>query len=124
MAIKKMYALLDHTSSIFLNPINFINDGDAIRWFTTVVNNKEEQTNINKYPEQYTLYRLSDWDDATGLNQPRENEKDLTSSAPKQLITGIQVQTEETKTYTVKQLITMLRANLGEENIVDIAKEA
>ena len=57
MAIQKMYALLDHTSQIFLNPINFINDGDAIRWFSTVVNNQDEKTNINKYPEQFTLYR-------------------------------------------------------------------
>ena len=38
---KQMYALLDHTAQVFLNPISFVNDADAIRWFGTVVNNTE-----------------------------------------------------------------------------------
>ena len=63
MSIKKMYSLLDHTAGIFLNPLTFINDGDAIRWFGTVVNNQDEATNISKHPEQFTLYRLYDFND-------------------------------------------------------------
>ena len=117
-----MYALLDHTSQIFLNPLTFINDGDAIRWFSTIVNNTEEKTNINKYPEQFTLYRLADWDNQTGFNKPRDNENEKTSSAPKQLITGISVQDEETKKYTVKDLIAMLKADLQTDNVINIAE--
>ena len=52
-----MYALLDHTAQIFLNPITFINDKDAIRWFGSVVNS-DEKTNVSQHPEQFTLYRL------------------------------------------------------------------
>ena len=30
-----MYSLLDHTAQVFLNPLSFTNDAEAIRWFTT-----------------------------------------------------------------------------------------
>ena len=121
--IKQMYAILDHTSQVFLNPLSFINDGDAIRWFTTVVNNSEEANNINKYPEQFTLFRLADWDDKTGAYKARQNEADKISLMPKQLITGIQVQEEQTKKYTVKDLVGMLKAEIQQDNIIDIAEK-
>ena len=111
---KQMYSLLDHTAQVFLNPLSFINDGDAIRWFGTVVNNKEEVTNISNHPEQFTLFRLADYDDKLGTYD--------TQSAPVQFITGIQVQEEETKKYTVKDLISMLKAELQYENVIDIAE--
>ena len=80
---KQMYALPDHTAQIFLNPISFTNDGDAIRWFGTIVNNTEEKTNISNHPEQFTLFRLADYDDRLGTYQEGHR--------PKQLITGVQV---------------------------------
>lgn len=120
--IKQQYALLDHKASIFLNPISFTNDGDAIRWFTTVVNNAEEKTNINKYPEDFTLYRLADYDDKTGLYMPRPNEPEITAAKPKQLITGVQVQNEAAKTFTIKELITMLKAELNIDNVIELNK--
>ena len=64
-----MYALLDHTAQIFLNPLSFINDKDAIRWFGTVVNS-EEKTNVSQHPEQFTLFRLADYDDKLGTYHP------------------------------------------------------
>ena len=112
---KQMYALLDHTAQVFLNPISFINDGDAIRWFGTVVNNNDEKTNISAHPEQFTLFRLADYDDKLGTY---ENDHQ-----PKQIITGIQVQEEETKRYTVKDLISMLKFELQTDNVVDIAEK-
>jgi hypothetical protein len=125
---KQMYSLLDHTAQVFLNPLSFINDGDAIRWFGTVVNNKEEQTNISKHPEQFTLYRLADYDDKLGIYSPADEEKEkiagrITNMNPKQIITGIQVQEEETKTYTVKDLIAMLKYELQSENVIDISDQ-
>ena len=92
-----MYSLLDHTAQVFLNPLSFTNDADAIRWFGSVVNNKDEKTNISNHPEQFTLFRLADYDDQLGTYEPQ--------AQPKQIITGIQVQEEETKKYTVKDLI-------------------
>jgi hypothetical protein len=108
---KQMYSLLDHTAQVFLNPLSFQNDGDAVRWFTTTVNSKEE-TNISKYPEQFTLYRLADFDGQTGMVEP---------TTPKQLITGIQVQEEQLKSFSVKDLIAMLQHELQLTNVIDIA---
>lgn len=118
--IKKTYSLLDHTTGTFLNSLTFINDADAIRWFGTVVNNTDEKTNISEHPQQFTLYRLSDFNDQTGMYQSRDKEiKEITKDpitktdeAPKQIITGNEVQLEATKTYTVKDLIGMLRTEL------------
>jgi hypothetical protein len=42
---------------------------------------------------------------------------------PKQLITGIQVQQEQLKSFTVKDLIAMLKAELQLENVIDIAEK-
>ena len=117
---KQMYAILDHTSQIFLNPITFTNDGDAIRWFTTVVNNKEETNNISKYPEQFTLHRLQDWDDKTATYIARENEPETVASSPKQLITGIQVQEEAEKKFTVAELINMIEMDLKQRGVINI----
>ena len=110
-----MYALLDHTAQVFLNPISFINDGDAIRWFGTVVNNAEEKTNISNHPEQFTLFRLADYDDQLGTYEPGHQ--------PKQIITGIQVQEEQFKSFTVKDLIAMLKYELQTDNVIDIAEK-
>jgi hypothetical protein len=120
MSLRKQYALLDHTAQTFLNPLVFQNDGDAIRWFTTVVNNDKEETNINKYPHQFTLYRLADFNDKTAKYEPRENEPKDNAMNPKELITGIQVQEESLQKYTVKELITMLKSELNMSQVTNI----
>jgi hypothetical protein len=112
---KQMYALLDHTAQVFLNPISFINDADAIRWFGTVVNNTEEKTNISNHPEQFTLFRLADYDDKLGTYEEQYQ--------PKQLITGVQVQEEQLKSFNVKDLIAMLKYELQTDNVVNIAEQ-
>ena len=109
---KQMYALLDHTAQIFLNPITFINDKDAIRWFGSVVN-AEDKTNVSQHPEQFTLFRLADYDDKLGTYAE--------AAQPQQIITGIQVQYEQLKKFTVADLIGMLKTELHLENVIDIA---
>ena len=109
---KQMYALLDHTAQIFLNPITFINDKDAIRWFGSVVN-AEDKTNVSQHPEQFTLFRLADYDDKLGTYAE--------AAQPQQIITGIQVQDEQLKKFTVADLIGMLKTELHLENVIDIA---
>ena len=112
---KQQYALLDHTAQIFLNPITFINDKDAIRWFGTVVNNTEEKTNVSNHPEQFTLYRLADYDDQLGTYD--------TQAQPIQVITGIQVQDEQLKSFTVADLIAMLKMECQIDNVINIAEQ-
>jgi hypothetical protein len=111
---KQQYSILDHTAQIFLNTIVFTNDADAIRWFTTVVNDPKQDTNIAKYPEQFTLYRLADFDDKTGLFEQKETLK------PKNIITGIQVQDVETQKHSLKDILNIIKDELKRENIINL----
>lgn len=84
MAVKSMYALYDKGIQVFLNPIHFQNDGEAFRWFTTIVNDKND-TNISLYPDQFILFRLADYDENSGqFICVYNDEKDL----PKRLVNG------------------------------------
>ena len=122
MAIKRMYAIYDTEAAHFLLPISFVNDFDAQRWFKTQVNGNKEEQNVARYPEQFILYRLDDYDTQNG-NFVKEEE----IKTPKQLVGGNELRDEETKQYTVKQLINMLKNELlvDEDNkIVDLQKRA
>ena len=113
--------MLDHTAQNFLNPLTFINDADAIRWFTTVVNDEQQNTNVSKYPEQFTLYRMMDYDDKTGLFESRPQEKGELAMLPKQIITGIQVQNTETQKHSLKDILNIIKDEMRKENIIPIS---
>ena len=121
--INKMYSLLDHQAQMFLKPLSFTNDGDAIRWFTTTVNAEAKDQLPSMYPEQFTLYRLADYDDQIGCFKDRENEKQATAGLPKELITGIQVKDEANNKYTIKEIAELLKKEYEQQNVHDI-KEA
>ena len=109
MAIKKQYAILDAVASVFLNPVTFANDAEAIRWFTTTVNDPKKETMISLHPQGYTLYRLADYDDLTGRYQPRDvNSSGDPSQEPKQIITAINVVNKEEK-LTLEEIRTMIK---------------
>ena len=75
MAKKNFYALLDVQVGAFLNPFTAINDGEAIRLFTTWVNDTEAPTNVSKYPQHFSLFYIGEFDDVTGLfNQEGKKE--------------------------------------------------
>ena len=124
--IKRFYSLYDVTAKHYLNPIVASNDGDAIRLFTTFVNGNKEESNIAKYPHQFILFHMYDLDDANGklgtLNTTT-NELDPLSH-PRELMIGTQVQEDQQKTFTVKELITMLKAELNLENVIDISEKS
>ena len=81
--IKKTYALFDTTAEIFLNSLVFHNDGDAIRWAQTQVDGDRTQNMVAKYPHQFILFRLQDFNDKTGQYIPRDKEKlDLQGKEP------------------------------------------
>jgi hypothetical protein len=110
MAIKKQYALYDATATVFLNPLVFANDAEAIRWFTTSVNEKDvnKQSMVTLHPSDYTLYRLADYDDLLGMFQPRDvNTSGEPSQEPKRIINGRDVVDNEVKLTLedIKELI-------------------
>jgi hypothetical protein len=106
--INKMYSLLDTKSQTFLKPLSFVNDGDAIRWFTTVVNNTEKNELPALYPEQFILYRIADYDDQFGTFVARDFHKFTETGTepkpadlqPKEIITGTSVQNPENQKFT------------------------
>lgn len=64
---KRMYSILDKTAGAYLNPFHCINDGDAVRLFTTFVNDGEgKASNIYRYPEQFALFYVGVFDDGLG----------------------------------------------------------
>jgi len=71
---KKQYALFDKQTNTYLNPLHFVDDADAIRWLTTIVNDRREKTNVNLYPHQFILIYIGTFDDQNGTfeNDNRE----------------------------------------------------
>lgn len=59
-----MYAIRDAKSEAFLNPFFKITHGEAERDFHQAVN--DPQTSLNKYPEDFDLYYLGQYDDRSG----------------------------------------------------------
>ena len=96
--LKNMYALYDTTAKAFLNPLSFINHGEAVRWLTTIVNS-EETTNVTLYPTQFSLYYLGQFDDQLGTVQNDKQEIMQASSVK-----------ETAKEYTIEQLINTINS--------------
>jgi hypothetical protein len=123
--IKKHYAVFDTTAQHFLNTIVFINHSDAIRWFTSVVNDEKKETNIAKYPQQFMLFYMYDMDDKTGMTGTynEANQKLEKQEPPKELILGASCQEEQNRSFTVNDLVTMLKSRLDLDNVVEITQD-
>ena len=131
--IKKTYALYDTATMVFLNSLTFINDGEAIRWAQCQVDGDPQSNAVAKFPEQYILYRLQDFDDKTGQYIPRDQEKikddDIaalkTHSMPKEVIPLISLKKEADRVFTVEELIRLMESKFETKtNTVKAIKEA
>ena len=95
---KNLYAIYDRTAKNFMNPLHFINHGDAIRWFTTVVNTNDGKNNVSEYPEQFILWYLGVYDDQTAKFTGEKEE----------VVEGQQVK-ERVEVYTINQLFELVK---------------
>lgn len=116
--IKKFYAIMDTTAKLYLNPLEAKNHGDAIRLFTTFVNGDKEQSNIARYPQQFSLFHVFDLDDKTGVvgTYDENQDKMQPQQSPQELINGAMCVEEENLRYTTKQLINMLKVAIEADN--------
>lgn len=57
-----MYSIYDTAASAYTSPFFMHNDGLAIRAFQDNANTAESQ--INKHPQQFHLYKVAEWDDS------------------------------------------------------------
>ena len=60
-----VYSIHDSAAKAFIQPFFMHNDGLAIRAFQGNVNSKEPN-NISEHPDQFTLYKIGEFDDSTG----------------------------------------------------------
>ena len=97
--IKQMYALFDKQTNTYLNPLHFINHGDAVRWLTSVVNQDQgdQKSNVSLYPQQFILVHTGNYDDQTGKTE-NISEEIMQANSVKETV----------KRYTIEQFINEL----------------
>lgn len=76
------YSMFDAKQEMFYTPILMANDATAIRWFTSVINGKDEI--FSNFPEDFSLYKIAEFDERHGN----------IIASKKELITGTQVKKE------------------------------
>ena len=64
----KAYSIRDQKSEVFNKPFFSNSHGEAERNFRTAAN--DDQTTIHRYPEDFDLYYLGDYDDNKGIMKP------------------------------------------------------
>ena len=67
-----MYSIYDTAASAYTSPFFMHNDGLAIRAFQDNANTAESQ--INKHPRQFHLYKVAVWDDSNATIKTHEPE--------------------------------------------------
>lgn len=66
-----VFAVYDNVAKAYANPFYMQNKGMAIRAFADSVN-AEEENNLSKHPENFSLYQVAEWDDHAGTMTPVE----------------------------------------------------
>lgn len=61
----KMFTVYDSKADAYLRPFSMRTRGEAIRGFITTLN--DPSTEIGKYPADFTLFEISDFDETKGL---------------------------------------------------------
>lgn len=62
--ILKVFSIRDAKAGVFFNPFYKTSHGEAERDFHHAVN--DDKTTLNRYPEDFDLYYLGQYDDNTG----------------------------------------------------------
>jgi len=70
MTDMKMYAVYDSKAEVHSAPFVVRTKGEAIRSFQEAANNKE--SHIGKYPEDYALFEIAEWNDENGVVTPHK----------------------------------------------------
>ena len=72
-----MYTIFDAAANVYMRPFFFQADGQAQRAFQDLSNDDNHE--VGKHPEDYTLFRVGSFDD---------NEGKVTSQSPFKIING------------------------------------
>lgn len=61
-----VYSMFDSAAQAFTQPFFLQNDGLAIRAFQDNINSPEPN-NVSEHPDQFTLFRIAEYNDKTGI---------------------------------------------------------
>ena len=67
-----LYCVLDKVSGVYDGPVPAHNDGVALRNFTSMATN--DQSPVGQHPEHFSIWRVGEWNDATGEVIPETKE--------------------------------------------------
>lgn len=70
-----LYSVFDAKSRVFSIPFTSVNKFTALRDFNSAAS--DPQSDINRYPEDYSLYELARFDDESGLIAPHPQPEHL-----------------------------------------------
>lgn len=70
-------AIRDRAIDAFGRPMFMTATGAAIRGFGDEINDPRADNQMNKHPDDYDLYELGTWDDATGRFEQHEQPKQV-----------------------------------------------
>lgn len=93
----KMFSVYDSAAQAYVTPFFMHNKALAIRAFDDNVNS-EQENNINKHPDQFSLHEVGEFDDANGIVTPYEKPELVTTAR------------ELVKPTTEDDLITQIKA--------------
>ena len=63
----KVYSIYDVKSLVYNQPFFARANGEAVRLFQSMVNDTNRDENmISRFPEDYTLFEVSEWDNTKG----------------------------------------------------------
>ena len=90
-----VYSIFDSAAKAYTSPFFMHNDGLAIRAFQDNVN-AEQENNISKHLDQFTLFKIGEFDDATG---------EIKTDVVKSLGTGLEYKNSPDISEDIAQLI-------------------
>jgi hypothetical protein len=98
----KIFTIFDSAASAFKQPFFMHNNGIAIRAFSDLVNSDDQNVEIAKHPEQFTLFHIGEYDDSTGSIVPLDT--------PISVSTGVELIEDTKPKYTNIDMQTILDA--------------
>ncbi|QXP44291.1 MAG: nonstructural protein [Arizlama microvirus] len=60
----KVFSIFDVKAKVYSNPFFMPHSGQAMRAFGDLV--RDEKTEVNRHPEDYSLYQVGEYDDNVG----------------------------------------------------------
>lgn len=77
--MKKIFAIFDKKALVYLSPMCFHNKGLALRFFGEICN--DSKTDMYKYPADFSIWIIGDWDERTGHINPLSKPEFLDEAA-------------------------------------------